>query len=65
MNSDELEMLKVVIYDFANTERSSGKKRSRWDCLQFAARSIEGNSVPKEIIEYISQLNVQTNLIKS
>jgi hypothetical protein len=62
MNSNEIEMLKVVIFDYANT--STGKK-SRWDCLQFASRSIEGRSVPKEIIEYINQLNYQTNLIKS
>ena len=65
MKRNELEMLKIVIYDYANTEKSNGKKRSRWELLQFAARSIEGSTVPKEIIEYITQLYFQTSLIKS
>lgn len=65
MSKDELEMLKIVVYDYANGEKNNGRKKSRWECLQFAAGAIEGSMIPKEIIEYISQLNFQTNLIKS
>ena len=65
MTGAELEALKVVIFDFANSGKHNGSKKSRWDCLQFSLRAIDGNGVPREIIEYISQLYHQTNLIKA
>ena len=65
MNTAELDALKIVIYDYANSGKANGQKKSRWDCLQFASRAIDGNGVPREVIEYISQLYHQTNLIKS
>jgi len=63
MTKADIEALKVVIYDYAESEKRHGHKRSRWECLQFAARAINDNYVPKELIEYITQLSYQTKLI--
>lgn len=65
MTEAELDSLKIVIYDYAEENKAYGKRKSRWECLQFAQQAIEGNTIPKEIIDYISQLNYQTTLIKS
>ena len=65
MNTGEIEALKVVIYDYAEENKAYGKRKSRWECLQFASRAIEGNMIPKDIMDYINQLNYQTTLIKS
>lgn len=65
MTTAEIDSLKVVIYDYAEECKAYGKRKSRWECLQFAARAIEGNMIPKEIIDYITQLNYQTALVKS
>ena len=65
MNTADIEALKVVIYDYAEEGKAYGKKKSRWECLQFARQAVEGNMIPMEIIDYITQLNYQTTLIKS
>lgn len=65
MTATEIDSLKIVIYDYAEESKAYGKKKSRWECLQFARQAIEENSIPTEIIDYITQLNNQTTLIKS
>ena len=65
MTPTEIDSLKLVIYDYAEENKAYGKRKSRWECLQFAQQAIEGNMIPTEIIDYITQLNYQTTLIKS
>ena len=65
MNAAELDALKIVIYDYAEESKAYGKKKSRWECLQFAAKAIEGNMIPRDIVDFITDLNYQTTLIKS
>ena len=65
MRAQEIDTLQLAIYDYAEESKAYGKKKSRWECLQFAAKAIEGNMIPIDIITFISDLNHQTDLIKS